>query len=420
MKKQIIGLFLLMFVIASVSAQTSKRASALNYLKYDELDRAQETIDQVIKHPKTIKDARSWWYRGQIYQAIYSSKEFKNLSKDAVTIAFDSYKQALLYNFKDPALQTLDIEKNQLDLIKFQKALMDPNTKYEATEIIIDIVRNRYPVLGNIMVNKGVDQFQKQKDYAGAVQSFERALFVSGMSGRVDTAVIYYTALAAQKDKDYKTSNEYFKKTIEVGYGNNDQEKAEMYIYWANNYLEMQDTVKYLSTLDKGVAKYPNESVLMIEKINYYISSGKSDEAKDMLIAATEKEPNNNLLWFNLGVIYEKSKQMDEAEKSYKKCVEIDPNYVSGLYGLGVMYFNQGSDLYNEANDIPPTEQKKYDAKIAEGNAKYELAMPLLEKTHELDPDDLNTMIALKTIYYKLELMDKFEPMNKKVKEKTQ
>ena len=420
MKKQIVALFLIMFVIASVSAQTSKRASAFNYLKYDELDRAQETIDQVIKHPKTAKDARSWWYRGQIYQSIYSSKEFKSLSNNAVTIAFDSYKQALLYNFKDPALQTLDIENNQLDQIKFQKALMDPNTKYEATEIIIDIVRNRYPVLGNIMVNKGVDQFQKQKDYAGAVQSFERSLFVSSMSGRLDTAVIYYTALAAQKDKDYKTSNQYFKKAIEVGYGENDKAKAEMYIYWANNYLEIQDTVKYLSTLDKGIEKYPNESALMIEKINYYITAGKSNEAKDMLIAATEAEPNNKLLWFNLGVIYEKSKQMEDAEKSYKKCVELDSNYVSGLYGLGIMYFNQGSDSYNESNDIPPTEQKKYDAKLAEGKAKFEQAIPLLEKSHELDPKDLNTMIALKTIYYKLELMDKFDAMNKKVKEKTQ
>ena len=418
--KRIFGVIIFVLIaVMSVNAQTSKRATALNQLKYNELDEAKETIEEVIKHPKTIKDARSWWYRGQIYQAIYISKEFKHLSPDAITIAFDSYKQALLYNFKDPALQVLDIENSKLDQIKFQKALMDMNTKYEATEIIIDIVQKRYPYLANIMVNKGVDDFQNKKDYKSAQEAFERSLFVSSMTGRVDTAVIYYTALSAQKAKDYKTSNEYFKKTIEVGYGTSDQMKAEMYILWGSNYKELGDTAKYLKTIDKGIEKFPNESVLLVEKINYYISEGKSEEAKVMLITATEKEPNNKLLFFNLGVIYEKSGDLDNAEKAYKRCVEIDPGYATGNYSLGALYFNKGGEMYNQADEIPPTKPKEYDAKLAEAKAMFEKALPLLEKALEKDPEDLSTMTALKTIYYKLEMNDKFKEMNDKVKAKT-
>jgi len=420
MKRIFLTFIFALIATVTINAQPSLRATALNHLKYGELDEAKEAIDKVVKHPKTIKDPRSWWYRGQIYQAIYVSKEYKNLSKDAVTIAFDSYKKALLYNFKDPALQTLDIENNRLDQIKFQKALMDMNTKYVDTEIIMDIVQKRYPYLANIMVNKGVDDFQNKKDYKSAQAAFERSLFVSGMTGKVDTAIFYYTALSAQKAKDYEASNEYFKKTIELGYGDNDQMKAEMYILWANNYKELGDTAKYLKTVDKGIEKYPNESVLLVEKINYYITTGKSEEAKEMLIAATEKEPNNKLLFFNLGVIYEKAGELDKAEAAYKRCVEIDPEYATGSYSLGALYFNKGGEMYNQADEIPPTKQKEYDAKLAEAKAMFEKALPLLEKAYEKDSEDLSTMTALKTIYYKLEMMDKFEEMNKKVKEKTQ
>jgi tetratricopeptide (TPR) repeat protein len=419
MKKLLFIALITVIGISSINAQSNKRSSALNYLKYEELDRAQETIEEVILHPKTAEDPRSWWYRGQIYQAIYTSKDFKNLSKDAITIAFDSYKKALLYNFIDPSLHKLDIENSKLDQIKFQKALMDINTKYVESEIIMDIIRNRFPYLGNILVNKGVDQFQKDKDYPAAVQSFERSLFVSGMSGRVDTAVIYYTALSAQKAKDYKTSNYYFDETIKVGYGTNDRMRAEMFILKASNYKEMGDTVKYVKTIDKGIEKYPNEFVLVSEKIDYLINNGKSDEALGLLELAAEKEPDNKILFFNLGIIYEKAGDKVKAEEAYKRAVEIDPNYVSGNYSLGLVYYNQGADAFEASNDIPPTKPKEYDAKINEGKEHFKQALPFFEKAYENDSEDLNTLLALKEIYYKLEMMDKYEPINAKIKEKT-
>ncbi len=421
MKNLIVISLLMLFTYFGAYAQPSCRATAQNYLKYGELDNAKKTIDRCILHTKTIKDARTWWYRGQIYQAINASdnEKYKNLDLDAADVAFLAYKKALLYNVKLEGYSELDIENNYEDQIKFMKLFADINIEKNLveTEILTDILTIRYPALANIMVNRGVVQFQN-KDFSKASKSFEGSLFVSGMIGKVDTAIIYYSALSAEKAKNYKLAKEHFRQLIKLEYGADDKEKATMYYFIANIFLSEKDTVRYIRNLEKGIEKYPNESLLLVQLINFKIEAGKAEEAEDMIIKAIGSDPNNALLHFNLGTIYEGKNDIENAIKCYTKAIESDPNHLSANYNLGALHNNVAAEIHEVAQE--EKDNKKYDALILKYEETLKKAKPYLEKAHELDPNDLATMQSLKIIYYKTGEMEKYEALDKLLKEKTQ
>ncbi len=417
MKK--LHLIILIFIATSgyIYSQScsSCRVSSFNYLKYSELDKAKEQSDFCITCEKSKTDPRVWYYRGMIYQNIHTSKDFKTLDADAAEKAFEAYKSALVFNFVDPNLQKLDIVNNQADLIKFITALNDMKTKYVDSEMLVDILTNQYPALANIYVNKGVEEYQNTKNYEKAYKYFENSLFVSTMSMRIDTPVIYYCALSAQKAKKYDEAKEMFETLIKLEYGANIKEKSGNYFFLADVYKSKNDTTKYISTLKKGIEKYPTESTaLVVELINYYLSTNKSIEALNYLELATKNTPENPTYWFAKGSLYDANlKDPIKAVECYKKSIELKPDYFDPNYNMGAMYYNDGAEMLNKANDI--TDDKKYKEAKAKAEAKLKEALPYLEKAHQITPTDLPTMESLKSAYYRVGMQDKSEAIKKEI-----
>lgn len=419
MKKLFLLATLLIFCTSFIKAQScsSCRVSSYNYYKYGELDKAKEMSDFCITCDKNSKDPRVWYYRGLIYEGIHLKKEFNNLDKDAVDKSFDAYKKALLFNFLDPSLQTLDIENKQEDLLNFFKALMDQKTKYTDQEITMDIIMNQYPTLANIFVNKGIDAYQNTKDYEKALKYFKNSLFVSGMSGKIDTPVIYYAGLAANKAKKFDEAKEMFQTCTKLNYGADNKEKANNYFFLADVYRSKGDTIKFVETLKKGIEKYPKDNnVLVVELINHYLATKQVSEAKNYLEIAIQNDPNNPTYHFALGTIYDSNdKNYDKAIECYKKAIELKSDVFDYQYNIGALFFNQAADLYNQANN--ESDNKKYQAIKNQGDEKMKLAIPYLEKAHELNPKDLPTMESLKNGYYRLQMNDKYDAMKKKIEE---
>ncbi|HIE16428.1 MAG TPA: tetratricopeptide repeat protein [Bacteroidales bacterium] len=414
--KKIIFIIVL-FLHSLLNAQPNKRASALNYLKYGELDKAKGAIEAACKHPKTINDPRTWWYKGQIYQAIYTSDEYKSLAPDAIDTAFNAYKKALLLNFKDLDMHNLDIENNQDDQMKFVKALMNRNTRYVDQNIIIDIVTRRYPELTNILVNRGVKQYSEEKAYQKAQNSFESSLFVSSLTGKVDTIVIYYAGLAAEKAENYKDAIDYFKQIIKLKYGKDDTERVAMFYLLAKAYKENNDTTHYLSTLKKGIEKYPNaSSTLVVEMINYYLSSGKTDEALNYLNVGIQKDTMNPDFYFARGSLYDVNlNQPEKAIPDYKKALSLKPDYFDANYNLGALYYNQAVDIIRKAQD--ENDNAKYKKMMDNAKRIMRMALPYLEKAYSIKNTDKNTMLSLKELYYRLGDVDKSIEIGNRLKE---
>ncbi len=120
--KRIALVLILILGISASYGQSAKVVSAFNYMKpqYNELDKAKESIDQAARHPKTSAQAKTWYYRGQVYHKLYQSKEekFKNLDDNPLLVAANSFIKA-----KD-----LDVKKRFVTFYKID------NEKIEALE----------------------------------------------------------------------------------------------------------------------------------------------------------------------------------------------------------------------------------------------------------------------------------------------
>ena len=69
MKRLLLFLFVA-FAAFCINAQNNLVISAYNYLKAGKLDKAINSIEPTITHPKTMNEAKTWLYRGNVYIAI--------------------------------------------------------------------------------------------------------------------------------------------------------------------------------------------------------------------------------------------------------------------------------------------------------------------------------------------------------------
>ena len=150
--------------------------------------------------------------------------------------------------------------------------------------------------------------------------------------------------------------------------------------------------------------------------INTYIYSNRNKEALEYLHIAIQKDPNNVNLYNVLGHVYERGfKDYAKAEENYKKAFEIDANSVEALSNLGRIYFNQGVDKQSEANMI--NDSKKYQEELNKAKDFFKQALPFYEKAHQAKPDEKEYMIALRGIYYNLNMGPELEAIEAQMNE---
>lgn len=438
MKKLILATSAILNLGVISYAQPAKVVSAYNYLRYydqskktqDLLD-AQKNIDEAITHEKTMNEAKTWYYRGNVYFAISNSKapEFANQKADAAEKALKSYLKALVLNFKDPELQKLDLEKNQADVMKFFTAINDKSTKYVDQMWTADIIGQKFPYLSNTFLNLGVEYYTKEKNYQKAMENFEAAVGTSALTGKVDSLGMYYTAMASEKAGNKDKAIQLYEALTQMKY-QGDGDGPRIYLALSQLYKEKGDKEKSMKVLQNGRKAYPEDKNLILEELNYYLASGKLNEALDNLNLAISKDPNNHILYFALGTVYdnlanpEKDKKQPseaeykdyiaKAEQAYKKAIEIKPDYFDAVYNLGALYFNQGVKINDAAQTI--ADNAKYAAEIKKADEKFNLALPYLEKALELQPNDRNTLVSLKQLYARTGQSEKYKQINDKLK----
>ena len=118
--KSIVLPVLILLVPVVGYAQSSKVVTAYNYLKDNDYLKAKEHIDAAAQHKKTSTWSKTWYYRGMIYQGIYSSQEetYASLNKwDALREAFISLKKARELNSK--RINKDDVERRYKMLANF-------------------------------------------------------------------------------------------------------------------------------------------------------------------------------------------------------------------------------------------------------------------------------------------------------------
>lgn len=401
-----------------LQAQKTKVVSAYNYNKAflrdkecDELADGKEAIEKAMEHEKTNRWAKTWYYAGNIYFNIATAMKGKceDVEPEALTKSVEAYTKALKYNFEDEELKNVDLD-TQEGAMKFMMALSNQDTEYDDQAYTADIVGRRFPGLSNMLINKGVEQFQDEKDYKGALESFESSIFLSSFSGKLDTSILYYAGIAAERVPDTSKAIEIYEQLIQVGYvGKEDGPRVHSYL--AKLYKAQGKKDKALKVIQKGRDRFPENNALIVEELEYFLQAGKDQEALQNLKTAIEKDPENEVLHYAKGTVHDKLDQTEKAVKSYKKAIELKEDYYDAYFNLGALFYNTGAEWNNKANEYGIDELDKIDAAEAKANENFEKAVPHLEKALELKPGNAQTAQPLLKIYAILGETEKYKAL---------
>lgn len=413
MKKTVLALATI--VVANLGfAQKAQVVSAFNYnkafersLKCDELANGLTSINLAIEDATTKEWAKTWYYRGNLYFNLLASKSSPTsclaLDADALEKCTDSYMKAMVLNFQDPELKKLNLEKDE-DIMKFFMALQG-QPKVDDETYTMDIMGRKMPGLAGEYGNKGITEFQN-KNYKAAQESFGKSMLLSQFTGKMDTMMMYNTALASDLAGDTATAVQVYEGLIMLKY-NVDGNGPNIYRSLATIYTKEGNKAKAEETIKKGRLAYPNDYNLIVTELDGYLAAGKHQEALTNLDLAITNNPKNEVLYFARGTVYENLKNEEKAIADYKKAIELKPDYYDANFNLGAYYFNKGAEKINEANALPFSETKKFEAMKLEAKKLFENAIPFIEKANSLNPKDTDTANMLIKVYTQTEQYDK-------------
>ncbi len=182
--KKLSLIFLTVLSVTAVFGQKALRTTAFNDLRKGQLDKAMQNIEPTIADPTTMSDAKTWFYRGNIYLQIHMSDkpEYKNLDPDALEKAYESYKKLL----------ELDTKK----------------------EFYTEAIQNIF-VISEQLYNQGVKHFSAS-EFDKALSSFEKSADVNLTYGSIDTLAIFNAGLSAENAKNWAKAKQHYGRIIEL------------------------------------------------------------------------------------------------------------------------------------------------------------------------------------------------------------
>ena len=136
--------------------------------------------------------------------------------------------------------------------------------------------------------------------------------------------------------------------------------------------------------------------------INDFIMREDYSGANDLIDDALEVNPDDDELLNLKGLVIESKESIYEAFPYYQRCIELNDSNASGQFNVGRYFYNKAQETRQHSS--------LYGKKLADlVNPIYREALPYLEKSYALNPDNEELVNALRDIYYKLGEADKLQ-----------
>jgi tetratricopeptide (TPR) repeat protein len=143
----------------------------------------------------------------------------------------------------------------------------------------------------------------------------------------------------------------------------------------------------------------PKDNETLQRLLKAYVESNKIEPAVREFEKAIAAEPANKMNHFILGVLYRTIGRFDDAIASFKQANTIDPNDCEVLFDIAATYYNWGVDMIR-ISDEKGDQSDAY-------KAKFQAALPYMERVSECKKDDPNVWETMGTIYARLGMQDK-------------
>jgi tetratricopeptide (TPR) repeat protein len=385
--KRVILVGVLLSLAGVAAAQSGKKFLNDAYDAYSRgyYEKAKTAIDKCIEFDDTKADAKAWLYRGNIYLTIEDAKmgkdslKYKHLCDNCAEIAYESYMKSngIDPNFKMSGGMVIHSAQQGLEYC----AIMLFNSAYAAME------------------EESSKEKASERNYEPMYQLAKKAVTANSKNAEA----VYCLGLASflTNRKDEAKAN--YHKLVGGKY------ERSMYPYTslANIYQEENDTVRAIKVMQDGVSVFLRDTAFDVKYAEAYSVvmswAGKGEEAAEMMNKALAKDPTNYTMLTNYGSALVNNKKYDEAEGYLRRAVEIEPNAAIANYNLGHCYLQVALNKTTEVNGLPANASEElYDKLKAEEKVLYEKARPYVEKAHELDPNDEDTLKMLRQIYMRI------------------
>lgn len=358
--KKLLTLMLSLAIPAAIIAQPDV-VSAFNSNKDGDYVKAAEYIERAKDNPKANTKEKYWRYRGEIFLNIANDSALFQTYPDALDKAFESWSKA-----KE----------------------LDPRGTYE-----MEIKRGLVLTM-NKALQIGIDNYNTQ-NYAYAARFFAMSNAVTSSAfDSTFTMALYNAGLSYEKAGDIDKAIEYYTLSANEGYM-----VPDIYVIMVNLLSNAERTDEALALAQSAREKHPRNKGLILEELNIYLRQGKLEAALTNLDAAIETDPKNEILLFSKGSVLDNLGRQEEARVAYEQALDVNPKYYDALYNLGAMYFNKGAEKVNQANEVPPKQQKLYADLMNEAKAFFDQAKPIFERALEVNPTDVSTARSLRDIY---------------------
>ena len=360
---------------------------------------ARTLIKGALENPETKDDAKTWYVAGFIEDQQFNAERAKQIlgQQPNEPVMYEALYGILPYFQKAYELDQLPNEKGKVKpkYTKDIKSILSANHVY--------------------LFNGGAYYFDKQ-EYKKAYDFFnqyveisELPMFAGTQTAEKDSTfmtVQFYAAAAASLAKDYRLAIAALERAKNTPY-----RQYDVYQYLCYEYGEArtaQDSVMLEKTFEEGMQVFPDSAFFLNNLINTYIYSNRNEKALEMLNVAIQKNPNDANLYNVMGRVYETGlKDYANAEKNFQIALEKDPNLTDALSNIGRIYYNQGVNKLSEANMI--NDSKKYQEELSMAKDLFKKALPYYKKAHEAEPEKMDNMIALRGIYYNLNMGPELE-----------
>ena len=178
--------------------------------------------------------------------------------------------------------------------------------------------------------------------------------------------------------------------------------------------LYLDDSIKYIGIIKKGLKVFKNDTILLTHQTNHYLSYKDFNAALHSINELIKYKNNNNKsLYYARGYCYEVLQDYNNALKYYEKAIEIDPEYFNVHYNIATIHFNKAVDIISQANN--EIDFKEYERLKGEGEKALAQSLPYLLKANKIKPNDLTVLEALKSIYNRLDKIEEYTEVKKRI-----
>jgi tetratricopeptide (TPR) repeat protein len=402
MKRVFFSVALMMFAGASFAQVKNVKdaKTAASDVKPD-FKKAEQLINAALTNPETKDDAATWDVAGFVQKRI-NEEEMKNayLRKPYDTLkAYNSLLGLFEYYAKCDELAQVPDEKGKI------------KNKYRKANSATLLAERPNLMNGGIEYYNRSDYKQAMKFFGTYVESASLPMLnVKDNIAENDTLLplmAYYASLAANSCDDKEAILKYAPIAVK------DKENGAVAMQLYSDALKSTgDSVKWISSLQEGIIKFPNNPYFFANLVDYYSVSNQPEKAMEFADEMLAKEPNNKLYLYVKAYLYHNMKDYDKAIEFYQKTVAADPEYAEAYSNLGLVMIMKAQDLSDAAStDINDANYAKDQAAI---KAMYKEALPYYQKARELKPDNKDLWAqGLYRVYYNLNMSTEFDEIEK-------